>query len=154
MASCAGLHAGHAPLTPAHRDAQTPLAVRTRSGVQVPLLGSIAVGAPILAEEYVEEVLTQPRKLVGQGRLFALHVRGDSMVEAGIADGDVVVVRQQAVADSGDSIAAMIDDEATVNFLRIRDGAVDLLPRNPRYPVILGDRAVVLGKVVGVLRRS
>ncbi|NBE85185.1 transcriptional repressor LexA [Micromonospora rubida] len=124
------------------------------SGVQVPLLGSIAAGAPILAEEYVEEFLTLPRKLVGHGRLFALHVRGDSMVEAGIADGDVVVVRQQAVADSGDIIAAMIDDEATVKVLRIRDGAVDLLPRNPRYPVIPGDRAVILGKVVCVLRRS
>ncbi len=120
----------------------------------MPLLGSIAAGAPILAEEYVEEVLTSPRKLVGHGRLFALQVRGDSMIEAGIADGDVVVVRQQAVADSGDIIAAMIDDEATVKVLRICDGAVDLLPRNPRYPVIPGDRATILGKVVCVLRRS
>ncbi len=76
------------------------------------------------------------------------------MIEAGIADGDVVVVRQQAVADSGDIIAAMIDDEATVRVLRICDGAVDLLPRNPRYPVIPGDRATILGKVVCVLRRS
>lgn len=76
------------------------------------------------------------------------------MVEAGIADGDVVVVRQQAVADSDDIIAAMIDGEATVKVLRIRDGAVDLLPCNPRYPVIPGDRAVILSTVVCVLRRS
>ncbi|MEV0732177.1 transcriptional repressor LexA [Polymorphospora sp. NPDC050346] len=136
------------------RHSDAPADPGERSGVQVPLLGSIAAGAPILAEEHVEEVLTLPRKLVGHGRLFALHVRGDSMVEAGIADGDVVVVRQQAVADSGDIVAAMIDDEATVKVLRIRDGAVDLLPRNPRYPVIPGDRAVILGKVVCVLSRS
>jgi repressor LexA len=136
------------------RGLATPGGPGPRSGVQVPLLGAIAAGAPILAEEHVEEILTLPTELVGRGTLFALHVRGDSMIQAGIADGDVIVVRQQAVADNGDIVAAMIDDEATVKVYRTRDGAVELVPRNPRYPVIPGDQAVILGKVVCVLRRS
>ncbi len=92
-----------------------------------------------------------PSKLVGRGTLFALHVRGDSMIEAGIADGDVIVVRQQVSAENGDIVAALIDDEATVKVYRSRDGKVELLPRNPLYPVIPGDGAVILGKVVCVL---
>jgi repressor LexA len=125
----------------------------TRFGVRIPLLGTIAAGAPILAEEHVEEILSLPAGLVGRGTLFALHVRGDSMIEAGIADGDVIVVRQQAVADNGDVVAALIDDEATVKVYRTRGGRVELVPRNPLYPVIPADRATILGKVVCVLRR-
>lgn len=135
---------------PSRRPA-TPGGPAPRSGVQVPLLGAIAAGTPILAEEQVEEILSLPAELVGRGTLFALRVRGDSMIEAGIADGDVVVVRQQPVADNGDIVAAMIDDEATVKVFRARDGVVELLPRNPRYPVIPGEHAVILGKVVCVL---
>jgi repressor LexA len=82
-----------------------------------------------------------------------LHVRGDSMIDAGIADGDVIVVRQQDVADDGDIVAAMIDDEATVKVYRTRAGRVELVPRNPLYPVIPGDEAVILGKVVCLLHR-
>ena len=128
-------------------------AVHLRSGVPVPLLGTIAAGAPILADEHVEEILTLPTELVGRGTLFALHVRGDSMIDAGISGGDVIVVRQQSVADNGDIVAALIDDEATVKVYRQRDGQVELVPRNPRYPVIPANQAVVLGKVVCVLRR-
>jgi repressor LexA len=124
-----------------------------RPGVPVPLVGTVAAGVPILAQEHVEEVLTLPSELVGHGTLFALHVRGDSMIEAGIADGDVIVVRQQAVADNGDIVAAMIDDEATVKVYRARAGRVELVPRNPLYPIIPGDQAVILGKVVCVLGR-
>ena len=91
--------------------------------------------------------------LVGHGTLFALRVKGDSMIDAAICDGDLVVVRQQQVADSGDIVAAMIDGEATVKVLRLRDGHVELVPRNPGYEVIPGDQAVILGKVVSVLRR-
>ncbi|WP_041784238.1 transcriptional repressor LexA [Micromonospora sp. L5] len=122
-------------------------------GVRVPLVGAIAAGVPILAEEHVEEILALPSELVGRGTLFALHVRGDSMIEAGIADGDVIVVRQQVSAENGDIVAALIDDEATVKVYRSRDGKVELLPRNPLYPVIPGDEAVILGKVVCVLGR-
>jgi repressor LexA len=124
-----------------------------RPGAVVPLLGSIAAGTPILADEQVEEILTLPSEFAGRGTLFALHVRGDSMIEAGIADGDVIVVRQQDVADDGDIVAAMIDDEATVKVYRTHAGRVELVPRNPVYPVIPGDQAVILGKVVCTLHR-
>jgi repressor LexA len=122
-------------------------------GVRVPLLGSIAAGTPILAEQVVEEELTLPTTLVGHGTLFALNVRGDSMIDAAICDGDVVVVRQQAVAENGDIVAAMIDDEATVKVYRIAAGRAELVPRNPLYEPIPGDHATILGKVVCVLRR-
>ncbi|MFF5173638.1 transcriptional repressor LexA [Micromonospora sp. NPDC000089] len=125
-----------------------------RSGVQVPLLGVIAAGTPILAEEHIEEILALPAEMVGCGTLFALRVRGDSMIEAAIADGDLIVVRQQPVADNGDIVAAMIDDEATVKVFHASAGVVTLLPRNPQYAAIPGNQAVILGKVVCVLRRS
>jgi repressor LexA len=123
------------------------------SDARVPVLGAIAAGAPILAVENVEDELTLPVSLVGRGKLFALRVKGDSMIEAAICDGDLVVVRQQQVAESGDIVAAMLDGEATVKVLRIRDGNVELLPRNPLYDVIPANHAVILGKVVSVLRR-
>jgi repressor LexA len=121
--------------------------------VSVPVVGDIAAGTPILAEESVDEVLTLPRELAGRGTVFALRVRGDSMVDAAICDGDTVVVRQQSEAHSGQIVAAMIDGEATVKVYRRRDGHVLLEPRNPAYQVIDGDEAVVLGIVVTVLRR-
>ena len=125
-----------------------------RSGVPVPLLGAIAAGVPILADEHVEEVLTLPAEMVGRGTLFALRVRGDSMIEAGISDGSVIVVRQQAVAENGDIVAALIDDEATVKVYR-REGATgELVPRNPSYAVIPAEHAVILGKVVCVVRHT
>jgi repressor LexA len=123
------------------------------SDVRVPLVGAIAAGAPILAEQHVEDELTLPLSLVGHGALFALKVQGDSMVEAAICDGDLVVVRQQQVAEDGEIVAAMLDGEATVKVLRRRDGHVELLPRNPAYQPIPADHAVILGKVVSVLRR-
>ncbi|WP_020573134.1 transcriptional repressor LexA [Actinopolymorpha alba] len=119
----------------------------------VPLVGRIAAGGPILAEQSIEEVMPLPRQLVGEGELFLLKVRGDSMVEAAICDGDWVVVRQQPTAESGEIVSAMIDGEATVKTYRRRDGRVWLLPHNPAYEPIPGDDAVILGKVVAVLRR-
>lgn len=119
----------------------------------VPVLGRIAAGGPILAEQAVEEVFPLPRQLVGDGELFLLKVVGDSMVEAAICDGDWVVVRQQQVADNGDMVAAMIDGEATVKTFRRRDGHVWLMPHNSAYAPIPGDDATVLGRVVAVLRR-
>jgi repressor LexA len=119
----------------------------------VPLLGQIAAGAPILAEEQVEEVLPLPRELVGQGELFMLKVRGDSMIDDGVFDGDYVVVRSQPDADEGDMVAALLDEEATVKRLSRRGGRIRLLPANPAYEPIAGDSATVLGRVVAVLRR-
>jgi repressor LexA len=120
---------------------------------RVPLLGTIAAGAPILAVEHVEDELTLPVSLVGRGTLFALRVKGDSMIDAAICDGDVVVVRQQQVADNGEIVAAMLDGEATVKVLNRRNGHVELLPRNPAYEPIPADDATIIGRVVTVLRR-
>lgn len=120
--------------------------------VSVPVVGDIAAGTPIAAEEHVDDMLTLPRELAGRGNVFALRVRGDSMIDAAICDGDIVVVRQQPEAHSGQIVAAMIDDEATVKVYRRRNGHVYLEPRNPAYDVIDGDNAIVLGTVVSVLR--
>ncbi|MEU2348640.1 transcriptional repressor LexA [Modestobacter sp. NPDC049651] len=119
----------------------------------VPLVGRIAAGGPVLAEQAVEDVFPLPRELVGEGTLFMLKVTGDSMVEAAICDGDWVVVRQQPTAENGEIVAAMIDGEATVKTYKRRDGHVWLMPHNPAYEPIPGDDATVLGRVVTVLRR-
>jgi repressor LexA len=119
----------------------------------VPLVGRIAAGGPILAEQAVESVFPLPRELVGDGTLFLLKVSGDSMVDAAICDGDWVVVRQQPVAEPGDIVAAMIDGEATVKTFKRRDGHVWLMPHNPAYEPIPGDEATILGRVVSVLRK-
>lgn len=118
----------------------------------VPLVGRIAAGGPILADQVVEDVMPLPRQLVGQGELFMLKVAGDSMVDAAICDGDWVVVRRQQDAANGDIVAALLDDEATVKTFRQRDGHTWLLPQNTQYEPILGDHATIMGKVVSVLR--
>lgn len=126
-------------------DGQTP--------TYVPLVGRIAAGGPILADEVVEDVMPLPRDLVGDGELFSLRVVGDSMVDAAICDGDLVVVRRQPDANSGDIVAALFDDEATVKRFK-RDGdRLWLLPENPAYSPIPAEHARILGKVVSVLRR-
>jgi repressor LexA len=119
----------------------------------VPVVGRIAAGGPVLAEQAVEDVFPLPRELVGEGTLFTLKVVGDSMVEAAICDGDWVVVRQQPTAENGEIVAAMIDGEATVKTYKRRDGHVWLMPHNPAYEPIPGDEATILGRVVSVLRR-
>ena len=124
----------------------------SETAVAVPVVGDIAAGAPIAADEHVEDVLTLPRELTGRGTVFGLRVRGESMVDAAICDGDIVVVKQQHEAYSGQIVAAMIDDEATVKVYRRQNGHVRLEPRNPDYEVIDGDHAVILGIVVSVLR--
>jgi repressor LexA len=119
----------------------------------VPLIGQIAAGVPILAEQYVEDVYPLPRQLVGEGALFLLEVAGDSMINAAIADGDWVVVRQQTTAKDGDIVAAMIDGMATVKSYKRSDGHVWLISHNPAYTPIFGDEASILGCVVALLRK-
>jgi len=119
----------------------------------VPVLGRIAAGGPILAEEAVEDIFPLPRELVGEGTLFLLKVVGDSMIEAAICDGDWVVVRQQNVANNGDIVAAMLDGEATVKTFKRAGGQVWLMPHNPAFDPIPGNEATVLGKVVTVIRK-
>ncbi|MFD4669422.1 transcriptional repressor LexA [Lentzea sp. NPDC058450] len=133
----------------------TPVVPGMPSGdsISVPVVGDIAAGAPISAIEHVDEVLNLPRGLVGRGsNVFALRVRGDSMIDAAICDGDTVVVRQTHEAYNGQIVAAMIEEEATVKVYQRRNGHVFLEPRNEAYPVIDGDKAVILGIVVSVLR--
>ena len=153
------------------RDPNRPRAVDVRRGTEptaedeefarmahptpayVPLVGRIAAGGPILAEQSVEDVFPLPRELVGEGTLFTLQVKGDSMIEAAICDGDWVVVRQQPEAENGDIVAAMLDGEATVKTFRRREGHVLLMPANPAFDPIQGNDATILGRVVTVMRR-
>ena len=130
--------------------------VEDGDAVAVPLVGRIAAGTPILAEQDVTDVMALPRRLTGDGELFMLEVHGDSMIEAAICDGDWVVVRSQPDAANGEIVAAMVEDvdgaSATVKVLSRRDGHQWLLPRNSSYTPIDGDRATIMGKVVTVLR--
>ena len=137
-------------------DPVTHLSQTSSPGVSVPLVGEIAAGAPILADERVDEVFSLPAQLVGEGTLFMLRVRGDSMIEAGVFDGDYVVVRQMPTVQQGDMAAVLVEDEATVKFFRrTKDGRVFLDPANERYEPIELTADVdsrVMGKVVTVLR--
>jgi repressor LexA len=132
---------------------ENPELARQAKPAYVPVVGRIAAGGPILAEESIEDVFPLPKEIVGDGTLFLLKVVGDSMVDLAITDGDWVAVRQQPDAENGDVVAAMIDGEATVKTFKRTDDHVWLLPHNPAYEPILGDDAAILGKVVAVLRR-
>ena len=141
-------------------DPDTGLAAERRPARSVPLLGRIAAGAPILAEENVEDIYPMPADLVGDGNVFMLEISGDSMIEKGIYDGDYVIVRQQPTARSGEIVAAMIPSEysdapeATVKTIRHRGSAVMLEPANPEMePFEAPSGTEVLGKVVAVFRR-
>jgi len=118
----------------------------------VPLVGRIAAGGPILAEQNVEEVFPLPASLVGEGELFMLKVVGDSMIDAAICDGDFVVIRSQKDANKGEIVAAMIDGEATVKTFSKKSGQIWLLPANDSYQPIDGNQAEILGVVTAVLR--
>ncbi|NNG39582.1 transcriptional repressor LexA [Flexivirga sp. ID2601S] len=132
---------------------ETGLGDERPSASYVPVVGRIAAGGPILAEEVVEDVFPLPKQIVGEGDLFLLKVVGDSMVDAAICDGDWVVVRQQPTASNGEIVAAMLDNEATVKTFKRTRGKVWLLPHNEAYEPIDGDDATILGKVTAVLRR-
>jgi len=134
-------------------DAETGSGDARPEASYVPVVGRIAAGGPILAEEVIEDVFPLPKQIVGEGSLFLLTVVGDSMVDAAICDGDWVVVRQQPNADNGDIVAAMLDNEATVKTFKRKDGKVWLMPHNTDYSPIDGDNATILGKVTAVLRR-
>ena len=143
----------HAPEDVAAGDSES-----FQSGIQIgdaamgPLVGRIAAGVPITADQQIDEIFPLPRQLVGKGELFMLKVVGESMIDAAICDGDWVVVRQQKTAENGEIVAAMLDGEATVKVFRQRDGHTWLLPRNTNFEPIVGDFAEILGKVVAVLR--
>jgi repressor LexA len=149
---------GHPPVRPgAGRDGtgspDDSYYIPSQQPAYVPLVGRIEAGVPILAGEQVDDILPLPRQLVGGGTLFALAMAGDSMINAAIADGDWVVVRQQPSALHGDIVAALLGTAATVRTFKRSDGHVWLMPNNPAYMPILGDDATILGKVVAVVRR-
>jgi repressor LexA len=122
--------------------------------VSIPLLGQIAAGTGLIAEQNIENTMSLPREMTGFGDLFMLQVRGDSMIDAGIFDGDFVVVRQQATANNGEIVAALInDEEATVKTFKKRDGQVWLMPHNPDFEPIDGNDARIMGIVVTVMRK-
>lgn len=146
------------PTTPAPQTATNVVTIDLPAGhvdednSSIPLVGRIAAGAPITAEQYVEDVFELPTRLTGHGQMFMLEVSGESMVDAGILDGDFVVVRSQSNASQGEIVAAMIDGEATVKVFSKADDHIWLLPCNESYAPIPGDEATILGKVVTVLR--
>jgi repressor LexA len=138
-------------------DAETPedagMDITSQETAFVPVVGRIAAGGPLLAEEAIEDIFPLPKQIVGDGTLFLLKVVGDSMINAAIANDDWVVVRQQPVAENGEIVAAMIEGEATVKTFKRSGGHVWLMPHNPVYTPIPGDEATILGRVVAVLRR-
>jgi repressor LexA len=129
-------------------DAESPAPASRPSVAALPLVGSVAAGAPILADQHIEDWVASPFE--GD---FVLRVRGDSMIEAGILDGDMVVVRQAQTASDGEIVVAQIEDEATVKRLKRVDGRVHLMPENAAYEPIVPDEVSLAGVVVGVLRR-
>ncbi|MGZ4470058.1 MAG: transcriptional repressor LexA, partial [Nocardioidaceae bacterium] len=140
-------------VTPEETVDETGVGDTRPAATYVPVVGRIAAGGPILAEERVEDVFPLPKTLVGEGTLFLLEVAGDSMIDAAICNGDYVVVRQQPNAENGEVVAAMLDGEATVKTFQRKDGKVWLLPHNEAYDPIDGTDATILGKVTAVLRR-
>jgi repressor LexA len=139
------------PLCPVAEE--TPVGVSSREVVRVAMVGQIAAGSPILAQESIEDTFPLPRQLVGEGTLFLLRVVGDSMIQAAITDGDWVVIRQQPVAENGEIVAAMIDGEATIKMFKRSGDHLWLVPQSPVHTPIMADDAIILGKVVVVLRR-
>jgi len=145
---------GHPAIRPeAAADEGGTMDIVSQEAVYVPLVGRIAAGGPILAEQAIEDIFPLPKQIVGDGNLFLLKVVGDSMINAAISDGDWVVVRQQPVAENSDIVAAMIDGEATVKTFKRSNGHIWLMPHNPAYTPIPGDEAEILGRVVAVLRK-
>jgi SOS regulatory protein LexA len=133
--------------------ARTPKGRQEHGIVQVPVHGHIAAGQPIIAIQSSDETLALPTELVGYGDLFIVVVDGDSMANSSIIDGDLAVVREQPSAENGEIVAARLDDEVIVKTLKRSGGHVWLHPENQIYDDILGDNAVIMGKVVAILRR-
>ncbi|MSS83601.1 transcriptional repressor LexA [Actinomycetaceae bacterium WB03_NA08] len=140
------------PTPPTSKVVEIPAVVSEGDTSVAPLVGRIAAGSPITAEQSVEDYFSLPTRLTGRGELFVLEVHGDSMIDGAICDGDYVVVRAQAQANNGEIVAAMLDGEATVKVLSERDGHRWLLPMNENYAPIFGDEATILGKVVTLVR--
>jgi len=132
--------------------ADNPVMIPRRS-VPIPLVGAVAAGSPILAVENIEEVFAMPADLVAEENCFMLRIQGDSMIEAGLFDGDLAVVRQQSSAEDGDIVVALIEEEATVKRFYREDGKIRLQPANPAMEPVITDQAQIIGKVILSVRR-
>lgn len=121
-------------------------------GALVPLIGRVAAGEPIFASENIEQLMPAPTELFGDGDLFMLQVQGESMIDAGILDGDLVVVSQQPTAEEGEIVVALLGDEATVKYFHRRRNQIELRPANPAMKPILADEVQIIGRVRGVIR--
>jgi repressor LexA len=141
------------------RDPTKPRALEVLDGTQprgrsVPLVGRVTAGQPILAIENIDEYLTLPQSVLGQGKMFSLRVEGESMIDAGIMDGDIVVLRQQDTAENGEIVVAMTDEnEATLKRIYYEPDRVRLQPENPTMAPIYVDNVTVLGKLVALIRQ-
>lgn len=128
--------------------------IKTPSDIlNIPLVGRIAAGAPILAQENIEDYIKLPKAMLPGGELFALQVKGDSMTEKGITDGDIAIIKKQSTANNGDIVAALIDDEATLKIFKSVDRKIHLIPANPAYKPMVLDNVTVLGKLVSLIRQ-
>jgi len=134
-----------------------PSAGKTRSApadmMEIPLVGRVAAGVPLLADENVEEYLTFPRSMLPSTRVFALRVSGDSMKDAGIKDGDIAVIQKQNSAENGDIVVALIEDEATLKYFFKEKKRVRLDPANKAFRPIYAQEVQILGKLVGIYRQ-
>ena len=140
------------------RDATKPRALEVldnplSKGRTVPLVGKVTAGLPILAIENIEDYMVFPQDMLGREDVFALRVQGDSMIEAGILDGDIIIVRRQETAENGDIVVAMIGDEATVKRIFYEKGRVRLQPENASMQPIYADHVQVLGKLAALFRQ-
>ena len=121
--------------------------------INIPLVGRIAAGSPILADENIEQYLSFPKSMFRNGDYFALHVKGDSMVDAGIYNGDIAILKKQNTANNGDIIAALISEEATLKRLKVTGNKIQLMPENPAYSPIVVEDLTVLGKLIAMFRK-
>ena len=146
-------HIAEQGFAPSFREIGEAVGIIAAQSIGEPLVGRIAAGVPITAEQHIDDVMRLPQRLTGSGKLFMLEVHGDSMIDAAICDGDYVVIREQPSAVNGDIVAALLDDEATIKTFRKDNGHIWLIPHNPAYSPIDGTHAQIMGKVVSVLRR-
>jgi repressor LexA len=121
--------------------------------INVPLLGRIAAGSPILAQENIEEYLSFPKSMFRSGDYFALHVKGDSMIEGGINDGDIAIIKKQNTCNNGDIVAALLSEEATLKRLKISGNKVMLMPENSAYEPIIAENVTIMGKLIALFRK-
>jgi len=124
----------------------------TGESMRIPIYGAIAAGAPILANDNIEDYLAVPSHSFGSGNYFALRVKGDSMIDEGILDGDIAVIRKQETANNGEIVAALIDEEATLKRFKREGNLIKLIPANSNYREIIPDNCAILGRLAGIFR--